>query len=43
MPFIESAKYLGMEYVGDIHTWIENDEIPNEVKVRIDNFIKQIL
>jgi multimeric flavodoxin WrbA len=43
MPFIESAKYLGMEYVGDIHTWIENGEIPNEVKERIDNFIKQII
>ena len=43
MPFIESAKYLGMEYIGDVHTWVENDEIPNEVKVRIDNFIKQIV
>ena len=42
MPFIETAKYLGMEYVGDIHTWIENDEIPETVDFRINQFVDQI-
>lgn len=32
MPFRESAHYLGMAYLGGVHTWIENDEIPEEVK-----------
>ena len=42
MPFVESAKYLGMNYLGNIHTYIENDSINNEIKLRIDAFIKNI-
>ena len=42
MPFVESANYLGMHYLGDIHTYIENDSINNDVKLRIDAFIKTI-
>jgi multimeric flavodoxin WrbA len=38
MPFVESAKYLGMNYLGDVHAWIENGEINNEVKEKINNF-----
>ena len=38
MPFIESAKYLGMDYLGDTHTWFSGDEIAEEAKVRIDAF-----
>ena len=38
MPFVESAKYLGMTYLGDIHTWIENDSIPKEVEYIINTF-----
>jgi len=38
MPFIESANYLGMQYLGDIHTWVENNKIPNEVKKNINKF-----
>jgi len=38
MPFIESANYLGMHYLGDIHTWVENGTIPEEVKERISTF-----
>lgn len=40
MPFKESAKYLGMNYLNDVHCWIENDEIPNEVKVKLTDFIQ---
>lgn len=25
MPFVESAKYLGMEYLGDTHAWFTKD------------------
>lgn len=33
MPFTESANYLGMEYLGDIHTWLETDlSIPVQLK-----------
>ena len=33
MPFIESANYLGMEYLGDTHAWFSGDEIADEAKV----------
>lgn len=42
MPFVESAKYLGMTYLGDIHTWVEGDTIPEDVKTKIDNFLVKI-
>lgn len=38
MPFSESANYLGMNYLGDIHTWVENNSIPDKVKKNIDEF-----
>ncbi|MDB4402199.1 NAD(P)H-dependent oxidoreductase, partial [Algibacter sp.] len=42
MPFVESAKYLGMNYLGDIHTYIKNDTLNEKIKLRIDDFIKHI-
>lgn len=42
MPFIESANYLGMKYVGDVHSWIEDDVIPEEVKQELNKFIQII-
>lgn len=42
IPFKASADYLGMNYKGDIHTWIENDKIPKEVLKTIDEFISEI-
>ncbi|MFL0354656.1 flavodoxin family protein [Xanthomarina sp. GH4-25] len=38
MPFVESANYLGMTYLGDIHTWVEGNRIPDIVKTKIDTF-----
>lgn len=38
MPFIESAKYLGMQYLGDVHTWFSEDDIANDAKLAIDEF-----
>lgn len=42
MPFVESAKYLGMNYLGDIHTYVKNDTLNEKIKLRIDDFIKHI-
>lgn len=42
MPFKESAKYLGMNYLIDVHCWIENDEISVEVKTKLTNFIQDL-
>lgn len=39
MPFVESANYLGMNYLGNVHTWLENgSEITEEVKNSILSF-----
>ena len=38
LPFSRSAAYLGMEYKGDIHTWIKEGKLPIEVKDKIDAF-----
>jgi len=38
MPFKESANYLGMMYLGDIHTWVENEVIHPIALDRIDSF-----
>ena len=42
MPFIESAKYLGMNYLGDVHTWLDAGNIPEEVKSRINQFLQSL-
>lgn len=42
MPFRESANYLGMQYLGDLHTCIDNDNITQETKLHIDDFFKEI-
>ncbi len=41
-PFRLSAAYLGMNYVGDVHTWI-NGTFETEVKERLDVFAHYIL
>ncbi len=42
MPFIETANYLGMNYLGDMHGWLENKQINGEVKQLLDAFITKI-
>ncbi len=39
MPFIETANYLNMQYLGDIHTWIEDGIITKKLKKELDVFI----
>lgn len=42
LPFQHSAKYLGMNYVGDIHTWVQTEELATDVKERINAFAIKI-
>ncbi len=42
MPFVESANYLGMHYLGDVHTWIEEESIPETVKQKLEQFVQTI-
>lgn len=43
MPFIQSAKYLGMNYIGHVHTWVGKDVlIPDNIKHDINEFYKLI-
>ncbi|MDJ0644525.1 MAG: NAD(P)H-dependent oxidoreductase [Flavobacteriaceae bacterium] len=42
MPFVESANYLGMHYLGDTHVWVENGEINQEALIILSNFKKVI-
>jgi len=41
MPFIESANYLGMHYLGNMHTWIENEIISEPLKKELNSFIEK--
>ncbi len=40
MPFIETANYLGMKYIADVHCWDENSQENNE-KI-INDFVDKI-
>ena len=41
-PFKDTAGYLGMSYLGDLHGWIENDEIPEAVREAADEFVRSL-
>ncbi|WP_196895733.1 flavodoxin family protein [Aureivirga marina] len=38
IPFRESAKYLKMNYIGDVHTWKDSDEIDEKVIHKLQFF-----
>ena len=42
-PFRESAKYLGMHYLGDIHVWFENDNLHPEALKLMDVFKQKLI
>ena len=42
MPFKETANYLHMVYIGDVHTWCCAHNIDDEVKDRLQNFTQII-
>lgn len=43
MPFEKSAHYLGMNYRGHLHTWIEHDAIPETLHPALQSFTKTVL
>ncbi|MBV7268972.1 flavodoxin family protein [Winogradskyella luteola] len=43
MPFEKSAEYLGMKYLGHLHTWIQKGIIPNEVMQSIEAYTNKKL
>ncbi|SHG19595.1 flavodoxin family protein [Flagellimonas flava] len=43
MPFTETAAYLGMNYLSDIHCWIENGSIPEVVQKELNDFSKSLI
>jgi len=40
--FKETAKYLGMKYMGTFHGWIKNNKVPEELVLLAQNFSKRI-
>ena len=42
MPFEKTAEYLDMNFGGRVHTWIEEEEITKEVKLKVVDFAKKI-
>lgn len=42
LPFIFSAKYLGMHFQGEVHTWLEDKQIPARAELALEAFIQQI-
>ncbi len=42
IPFRESADYLGMNYLGEVHTWVFDDLIPKKAKENLMAFLKII-
>lgn len=42
MPFVETSKYLGMKYIGDVHCWVKNNNLPDSVEAKLNDFINQI-
>ena len=40
-PFKQSAKYLGMNYLGNLHTWGEKGKLENTEILKIKSFVQQ--
>ncbi len=38
MPFVESAKYLGMNYLGEVHAWVEKGSVAPEAAGLLKDF-----
>jgi multimeric flavodoxin WrbA len=41
-PFKLSAEYLGMEYLGNAHTWVESDSVPLDVRQSLDLLLNKL-
>ncbi len=43
LPFLRSAEYLGMDYLGDIHSKVTNQKLSMETKEKINAFALRII
>ena len=43
VPFRLSAEYLGMRYLGDVHTWMDSGEVDLKVEERLRLFSENLL
>ena len=41
-PFEQSADYLGMRYLGNLHTWVEDGSVSEEVEALIRIFAEEL-
>jgi len=39
MPFVQSANYLGMDYLGHLHTWVADDNVAENVNNLISEYV----
>lgn len=42
MPFKNSSAYLGMNYIGNVHTWISNEQPDTQVVNLVNEFSQKI-
>ena len=42
MPFRNTANYLGMNYLGDVNSWLENGELSIAVREKLNHFAHNI-
>ncbi len=42
MPFVNSADYLGMNYLGEVHTWMARAKLTEEMKRKVEDFLQKI-
>ena len=42
MPFRESADYLGMDYLGHVHAWANNEQLEGEVRKKLAGFLQKM-
>lgn len=42
MPFVETAGYLGMNYLGDAHAWVDESGIPAEAAANLRVLAKKL-
>lgn len=43
IPFVKTADYLGMEYLGDVHCWLEKGKVTEQTEWRIQEFADLLL
>jgi multimeric flavodoxin WrbA len=42
-PFKKTAEYLGLEYLGDVHCWLEKGAVPAASDLRMQQFVHLLL